>query len=114
MKHKPLEMNILILSASFLRHIPKPHSSKLMTVIQSPGVQLVLNLLKLQLGYTCDLFTPRVHLEKQICASLEFHVDDPSKSSITYGIIIGNPPRCSWRIRHNHHEIQCPDGHLGY
>jgi hypothetical protein len=30
-----------------------------MTVIQPPGVQWVVSLLQLQLGYVCDIFTPR-------------------------------------------------------
>jgi hypothetical protein len=45
------------------------------------------------------------NLKKQICTSCEFHVDDRSESSSTYDMIIGNQPRSSWRIRHNH-EIQ--------
>jgi hypothetical protein len=31
-----------------------------MTVIQPPGVQWLVSLLKLKLGYSCDIFTPRV------------------------------------------------------
>jgi hypothetical protein len=46
-------------AASFLRHIPQPHSSKQMTIIQPPGVQWVVSLLHLKLGYSCDIFTPR-------------------------------------------------------
>jgi hypothetical protein len=47
-------------AASFLRHIPQPHSSKQMTVIQPPGVQWVVTLLQLKLENACDIFTPRV------------------------------------------------------
>jgi hypothetical protein len=47
-------------AAAFLRHIPQRHSSKLMTIIQPPGVQWVVSLLQLKLGYACDIFTPRV------------------------------------------------------
>jgi hypothetical protein len=43
---------------------------------------------------------PEFNFKKQI--SWAFHVDDRSESSITYDIIIGNQPRSSWRIRHNH------------
>jgi hypothetical protein len=35
-----------------------------MTVIQPPGVQLVLVLLQIKLGYACDLFTPRVQSQE--------------------------------------------------
>jgi hypothetical protein len=44
-----------------LMHIPQPHSSKQMTVIQPPGEQWGVNLHTLKLGYACDIFTPRVH-----------------------------------------------------
>jgi hypothetical protein len=43
------------------------------------------------------------NLKKQI--SWEFHVDDRSVSSSTYDMIIGNQPRSSWKISHNH-ELQ--------
>jgi hypothetical protein len=52
-------------AASFLRHIPQPHSSKKMTVIQPPGVQWVVSLLQLKLGYACDIFTPRVQPQEK-------------------------------------------------
>jgi hypothetical protein len=74
-----------------------------MTVIQPPGVQWVVSLLQLKLGYACDIFTPRVQPQETI--SLAFHVDDHAESSSTYDMIIGNVPRSSWRIRHNH-EVQ--------
>jgi hypothetical protein len=48
---------------------------------------------------------PEFNLKKQTCYSWEFHVDDRSESSSTYDMIIGNQPRSSWRIRHNH-ELQ--------
>jgi hypothetical protein len=33
------------------------------TVIQPPGLQWVVSLLKLKLGYACDIFTPRVQFQ---------------------------------------------------
>jgi hypothetical protein len=54
---------------------------------------------------------PEFNLKKQI--SWEFHVDKRFESSSTYDMIIGNHPRSSWRIRHNH-ELQQPYGQLGY
>jgi hypothetical protein len=48
---------------------------------------------------------PEFNLKKQMCSSWAFHVDDCSESSSTYDMIIGNGPRFSWRIRHNH-ELQ--------
>jgi hypothetical protein len=48
---------------------------------------------------------PEFNLKKQMCYSWAFHVDDRSESSSTYDMIIGNQPRCPWRIRHNH-ELQ--------
>jgi hypothetical protein len=45
---------------------------------------------------------PELNLKKQMCSSWEFHVDDRSESSSTYDMIIGNQPRYTWRIRHNH------------
>jgi hypothetical protein len=47
-------------AASFLRHIPQPHSSKQMTIIQQPEEQWVVSLLQLKLEYACDIFTPRI------------------------------------------------------
>jgi hypothetical protein len=73
-----------------------------MTVIQPPGVQSVVNLLQLKLGYTYDIFIPRVQSQETICTSLEFHIDDRSDSSSTYDMIISNQPRSPWKIRHNH------------
>jgi hypothetical protein len=69
-----------------------------MTVVQPPGVQWVVILLQLKLGYACDIFTP-------MFTSWAFHVDDRSESSSTYDMIMGNQTRSSWRIRHNH-ELQ--------
>jgi hypothetical protein len=46
---------------------------------------------------------PEFNLKKQI--SWARHIDDRSESSSTYYMIIGNQPRSSWRIRHNH-ELQ--------
>jgi hypothetical protein len=40
-----------------------------------------------------------------MCSSWAFHVDDRSESSSTYDMIIGNQPRSSWSIWHNH-ELQ--------
>jgi hypothetical protein len=57
-----------------------------MTVIQSPGVQWVVSLLQLKLGYACNIFTPEFNLKKQI--SWAFHVDDRSESSSTYDMIL--------------------------
>jgi hypothetical protein len=64
-----------------------------MTVIQPSGVQLVVNLLQLKLGYACDIFTPRVQSQETMSSSWIFHVDDRSESSSTYDMIIGNQPR---------------------
>jgi hypothetical protein len=52
-------------AASFLRYIPQLHSSKQMTMIQSPGVKLMVSLLQLKLGYACDIFTPRVQSQEK-------------------------------------------------
>jgi hypothetical protein len=38
--------------------------SKLMTVIQLNGVQWMVNLLQLKLGYACDILTPRVQSQE--------------------------------------------------
>jgi hypothetical protein len=38
-----------------------------MKVIQPPGVQWVVSLLQLKLGYVCDIFTPRVQSQEQMC-----------------------------------------------
>jgi hypothetical protein len=51
-------------AASFLWTIPQTYSSKLMAVIQPPGAQFVLNLLQQKLGYTCNIFTPRVQSQE--------------------------------------------------
>jgi hypothetical protein len=72
-----------------------------MIVIQPPGLQWVVSLLQLKWGYAVTF--PEFNLKKQI--SWEFHVDDHSKSSSTYDMIIGNQRRSSWRIRYNH-ELQ--------
>jgi hypothetical protein len=45
---------------TFLRRIPQPDLSKLMTTTQRPGLQWAVKLLQLKLGYVCDIFTPRV------------------------------------------------------
>jgi hypothetical protein len=73
-----------------------------MTIIQPPGVQWVVSLLQLKLGYVCDIFTPRVQSQETDVSLLVFHVDDRSESSSTYDMIIGKQTRSSWRIRHNH------------
>jgi hypothetical protein len=57
-------------AASFLRNLPQPHSSKQMTVIQPPGVQWVVSLLQLKLGYDCEIFTHRVQSQEKIYAIL--------------------------------------------
>jgi hypothetical protein len=90
-------------SAAVLSHIPQLHSSKQMTVIQSAGVQWVVNLLQLKLRNMLVTFSlPALSLKEQMCSSWAFHVDDRSESSSTYDMIIGNEQRSSWRIRHNH------------
>jgi hypothetical protein len=76
-------------AASFLRHIPQPHSSKQMTEIQPPGVQCVVTLLQLKLGYVYDIFNPRVQSQEKMCSSWAFNVDDRSESSSTYDMIMG-------------------------
>jgi hypothetical protein len=73
-----------------------------MTVIQPPGVQWVVSLLQLKLGYTNDIFTPRVQPQEKNLFFLGISVDDCSESSSTYDMIIVNQPRTPWRIRHNH------------
>jgi hypothetical protein len=45
---------------------------------------------------------PEFNPKKKMCSSLAFHVDDRSESSSTYDMIIGNGPRSSWIISHNH------------
>jgi hypothetical protein len=51
--------------ASFLRHIPQSHSSKLMTIVQPPGAQSAVNLLQLKLGHAyMRTFTPRVQSQE--------------------------------------------------
>jgi hypothetical protein len=50
----------------------------------------VVSLLQLKLGYTCDIFTPRVQpQETNIYYAWAFRVDDRSESSSTYDVIIG-------------------------
>jgi hypothetical protein len=51
-------------AALFLRNITQPHSSKLMTTIEAPGLQWVVNLLQLKLAYNCEMFTPRVQSQE--------------------------------------------------
>jgi hypothetical protein len=60
-----------------------------MTVIQTPGLQLVVSLLQLKLGYACDIFTPRVQPQETNVYFLGISVDDRSESSSTYDMIIG-------------------------
>jgi hypothetical protein len=50
--------------------MPQLHSTKRMTTIQPPGVQWVVNLLQLKLGYDCDIFTPRVQSQETNVFSL--------------------------------------------
>jgi hypothetical protein len=45
---------------------------------------------------------PEFNLKKQMCSSWKFHVDDRSKSSSTYDMIIGKKSRSPWIIRQNH------------
>jgi hypothetical protein len=66
-----------------------------MTVIQAPGVQWVVSLLQLKLGYACDISLPEFNLKKQMYFSCAFYVDDLFESSSTYDMIIGNQPRSS-------------------
>jgi hypothetical protein len=76
-----------------------------MPVIQPPGLQWVVTLLQLKLGYVYDIFNPRVQSQEKMCSSWAFHVDDRSESSSIYDVIIGHSMRSPWRIRHNH-ELQ--------
>jgi hypothetical protein len=69
-------------AASLLRHISQPHSSKLMTVIQPPGVQWVAWNMRVTFSI------PEFNLKKQMNSSWSFCVDDRSESSITYVMII--------------------------
>jgi hypothetical protein len=77
-------------------HIPQPHSSKQMTVIQPPGVQWAVSLLQLNLEYVCDIFTHRFQPQETNVYFL---------SSGTYDMIVGNGLKPPWKIRHNH-ELQ--------
>jgi hypothetical protein len=76
-----------------------------MTIIQTPGVQWMVNLLQLNWDILMIFSLPEYNLKKQMCSSWEFHVDDRSESSSTYDMIIGNGPRSPWIIRNNH-ELQ--------
>jgi hypothetical protein len=60
-----------------------------MTMIQPQlsGLQLVINSLRIKMGYACDLFTPRVQSQEANVLFLAFHVDDHSESSSTYDMI---------------------------
>jgi hypothetical protein len=51
-------------TGAIISSILKPHSSKLMTAIQPPGEQVELNFLKIKLGYSCDIFIPRVQSQE--------------------------------------------------
>jgi hypothetical protein len=89
-------------AASFLRHIPHPHSSYLMTVIQPPGVQWVEHWLQLKLGYSCELLTPRVQSQETnvffLCISCRWPFWVIKHIWYDYW-----PRKISpWRIRHNH------------
>jgi hypothetical protein len=76
-----------------------------MIIIQPPGVQWVVSLLQLKLGYGRDIFIPRVQSQEANVFFLAFHVSDSYESSSTYDMIIANKSRSSWRIRRNH-ELQ--------
>jgi hypothetical protein len=76
-----------------------------MTLIQPPGLQWVVSLLQLKLGYACNIFIPRVQPQETNMLFWPFHVDDRSESSSTYDIIIADGPRSPWRSRH-YHELQ--------
>jgi hypothetical protein len=67
-------------AALFLTHVSQPHSSKQMTVINPKplGVQYVVSLLQLKLGYACDIFNPTIQSQEKVCSSWSFHVDDRS------------------------------------
>jgi hypothetical protein len=65
-----------------------------MTIIQTPGVQWMVNLLQLNWDILMIFSLPEYNLKKQMCSSWEFHVDDRSESSSTYDMIIGNGPSC--------------------
>jgi hypothetical protein len=46
-------------------------------------------------------FLRDLNLKKKMC-TWAFHVDDHSESSRTCDMVIGNKPRSSWKISHNH------------
>jgi hypothetical protein len=75
-------------AASFLRHIPQPHSSKQMTVIQLSGVQWVVNSIKIKWNMLVKFSLQEFNLKKQMYSCWEFHVDDRSESSSTYDMIM--------------------------
>jgi hypothetical protein len=55
-----------------------------MTVIQLPGVQWVVSLLQLKLGYACDIFTPRVQPQEKMYSSWELITNTiPIKDRVT-------------------------------
>jgi hypothetical protein len=74
-----------------------------MTAIKAPGLQWVVSLPQLKLGYTYEVFTPRVQHQEKMCSPWEFLVDDRSESSSTYDMTIVNRLRSSWVIRYYHH-----------
>jgi hypothetical protein len=91
-------------AASFLRHIPQPHSSKQddnnTTTWSTMGGKFTINKTEF-----VTFSPPEFNLKKQMCSSWAFHVDDRSESSSTNNMIIGNKHRSPWIIRHNH-ELQ--------
>jgi hypothetical protein len=57
-----------------------------MTVIQPPGLQWVVSLLQIKLGYAHDIFTPRVQHQETNAFFLGISC---SESSSTYDMIMG-------------------------
>jgi hypothetical protein len=69
-----------------------------MTIIQPTGVQWVVSLLQLKLGYACDIFTLRVQSQETNMLFLGISLDERSESSSTYDMIIDNQQISPWRI----------------
>jgi hypothetical protein len=74
-------------AAPIFRHVSQSHSLKLMTVIQPPGVQWVVNLLQLNWDMLMTFSLPGFNLKKQMCP-WEFHVHDCPESPSTYYMIM--------------------------
>jgi hypothetical protein len=93
-------------AASLLRHTSAPFiKTDESNTTTWNKIQWVVSLLKLKLKYACDIFIPRDQSQETNVYFLGIHVDNHSESSSTYDMIIGNVPRSTWIIRHNH-ELQ--------